>query len=57
MSVRLQALHPGFMTLTVTYQFKNVLLKASVTVGAYLPLKVSPLIIIVQFFPCYEHLG
>ena len=41
MSVKLHALRSGFSTLTVTYQYKEIILKASVTVGAYHPLKVS----------------
>lgn len=41
MSVKLLALRSGFSTLTVTYQYKEIILKASVTVGAYHPLKVS----------------
>lgn len=40
-SVKLLALRSGFSTLTVTYQYKEIILKASVTVGAYHPLKVS----------------
>ena len=41
MSVKLLALRSGFSALTVTYQYKEISLKASVTVGAYHPLKVS----------------
>ena len=41
MSVKLLALRSGFTTLTVTYQYKDIILKASVTVGSYHPLKVS----------------
>ena len=41
MSVKLLALRPGFTTLTVTYQYADIMLKAAVTVGAYLPLRVS----------------
>ena len=41
MSVRLKALRPGFTQLTVTYQYKDILLKAAVTIGAYLPLQVN----------------
>lgn len=41
MSVKLLALRPGFSALTVTYQYKEIILKASVTVGAYHPLKVG----------------
>ena len=41
MSVKLLALRSGFSTLTVTYQYKDIILKASATVGAYHPLKVS----------------
>ena len=41
MSVKLLALRPGFSVLTVSYQYKEIILKASVTVGAYHPLKVS----------------
>ncbi|KAJ7382709.1 hypothetical protein OS493_033272 [Desmophyllum pertusum] len=40
MSVKLLALRPGFTTLTVTYQYKEIILRAAVTVGAYHPLKV-----------------
>ena len=41
MSVRLKAQRPGFSQLIVTYQYKDILLKASVTIGAYLPLQVG----------------
>ena len=41
MSVKLLALRPGFATLTVTYQYNDITLRAAVTVGSYLPLKVS----------------
>ena len=40
MSVKLVALRPGFTTLTVTYQYNDIILRAAVTVGAYHPLKV-----------------
>lgn len=48
MSVKLLALRPGFSALTVTYQYKEIILKASVTVGAYHPLKVGPNSVSVQ---------
>ena len=41
MSVKLLALRSGFTTLTVTYQYKDIILRSMVTVGAYHPLKVS----------------
>ena len=41
MKVKLIALHPGFTTLTVSYEYGDIILKAAVTVGCYLPLKVS----------------
>jgi hypothetical protein len=40
MSVRLHALRAGFSTLAVSYQYKEIQLKATVTVGAYFPLQV-----------------
>lgn len=40
MSVRLHALRAGFSTLTVSYQYKEIQLKATVTIGAYYPLQV-----------------
>lgn len=40
LSVRLVALRAGFTSLTVTYQYLDILLKATVTVGSYLPLRV-----------------
>ncbi|EDO39640.1 predicted protein [Nematostella vectensis] len=39
MSVRLLALRVGFTTLIVTYQYKSIVLKASITIGSYNPLK------------------
>lgn len=41
MSVKLLALRSGFTTLTVTYQYNDIILKAGITVGAYHALKVS----------------
>ena len=41
MTVKLIALRPGFTTLTVSYEYGDIILKAAVTVGSYLPLKVS----------------
>lgn len=41
MSVKLLALRSGFTTLTVTYQYNDIILKAAITVGAYHALKVS----------------
>lgn len=61
MSVRLEALRPGFSILTVTYQYKDILLKAAITVGAYLPLQVCQLYLfcLIEMNPlklaCYAH--
>ena len=41
MSVKLLALRSGFTTLTVTYQYNDIILKAAITVGSYHALKVS----------------
>ena len=41
MTVKLIALRPGFTTLTVSYEYGDIILKAAATVGSYLPLKVS----------------
>lgn len=41
MSVKLLALRSGFTTLTVTYQYNDVILKAAITVGSYHALKAS----------------
>ena len=41
MSVHLEALRSGFAVLTVTYQYKEILLKASINIGAFWPLQVS----------------
>ncbi|CAH3168221.1 unnamed protein product [Porites lobata] len=40
MSVKLLALRSGFTTLTVTYQYNDIILKAAITVGSYHALKV-----------------
>jgi len=40
MTVKLIALRPGFTTLTVSYEYGDIILKAAATVGSYLPLKV-----------------
>lgn len=41
MSVKLLALRSGFTSLTVTYQYNDIILKAAITVGSYHALKVS----------------
>ena len=41
MAVRVVALRAGFTTLTVTYQYGDIILKAAATIGSYLPLRVS----------------
>ncbi|XP_029186949.2 LOW QUALITY PROTEIN: nuclear pore membrane glycoprotein 210-like [Acropora millepora] len=40
MAVRVIALRAGFTTLTVTYQYGDIILKAAATIGSYLPLRV-----------------
>ena len=49
-SVHVKALRQGYAIITAKYRYKDINLKASVTVAAYIPLKVLPI------HPCYLYI-